>query len=245
LTAPESLVNNAHRGSFFYERWELRVTERCLVEDLEVAAGTPFEDLLSHEIIKAFTKDRASTPEGGKTVGPAAGDKTLYRLGYGDDHRGATWHDALENVVWLCAYHGRHRSGHPQDAFPYFDELIKQGRIRPTEDDYTRLFEERDERFVDLVLHDAQALLKKAQSEPGKEVSGVIGGEATVGVFVEVVETLSETYIAFSAVELGYERLAPLLAAFFPEDVSADWEQTREFPTRELRKDELCFRILH
>jgi hypothetical protein len=245
VSTPESLVNKPHRGSFFYEGWELRVTERCLVEDLQVHADAPFEQLLSYEIIKAFVGYRAKTPEGGKTVGPAAGENTLYRLSYGDDHRGATWYDPVEKVIWLCAYHGRHRSGESDDAFPYFNELIQAGRIRPTEDDYARLLEERDERFVDLVLDDAQALLKEARATPGEEVASVIGGEATVGVLVDVVDTLSETYVAFSAEEVGYARLVLLLAGFYPEAAGTDWEQCRDFPTRELRDNELCFRILH
>lgn len=245
MTAPESLLNQPHRGSFFYGDWELRITERCLLEDLEVDSGTPFGDLLSREIVKAFVGDRASTPEGGKTVGPPAGEKTLYRLGYGDDHRGATWYDPVDKVVWLCAYHGRHRSGAVNDAFPYFDELIQQGRIKPTEEDYVRLFQERDERFVDLVRVDAQALLKTARQSPGEELSGVVGGEATVGVLVEIVETLSETYVAFLVDEVTYERFVLLLEAFYPGSTFFDWEEVRSLPTRELRDGEFCYRILH
>jgi hypothetical protein len=144
-------------------------------EDLHVSEDTAFADLLKREIVKALVKDRATDPEGGKTVGPQAGDKTLYRLGYGDDHRGATWFDRKHNVVWLCAY-SLHRSGDPNDAFPYFDELIAAQRIRPQEDDYEALFLERDERFADLVYGDAQTLLAEARRNPGEERSGIVGG---------------------------------------------------------------------
>jgi hypothetical protein len=71
---------------------------------------------------------------------------------------------------------------------------------------YARLFAERDERFVDFAPLDAHELLEAARADPGKEISQVVGGEATVGVFVDVVETLSETYVAFLLEEVGYER---------------------------------------
>jgi hypothetical protein len=246
MAAPESLVNEPHRGSFFHAGWELRITRRCLVEDFEVDPTTPFADLRSKEIIKAFISDRAVTPTGGKTVGPVAGEKTCYRLGYGDDHRGATWYDPVEKVVWLCAYHGQHRSGEADDSFPFFNRLIDEGRIKPTKDDYVALLEERAERFVDLVFKQAQELLDEARTAPGEEVSRVIGGEATVGLVVEVVETLNETHVAFFIQDLGSgDRFVLLLKAFFPEAQFADWELVDEFPTRELRVGEVCYRILH
>lgn len=245
MPTPESLVNTAHRGGFFHGNWELRITQRCLSEDLEVDLRTPFDALVKHEIVKALISDRASTPEGGKTVGPYAGDKTLYRLAYGDDHRGATWYDREHDVVWLCAYHGQHRSGDPDDAFPYFDRLIAEKRIKPVEEDYVALLEERAEWFVDLAPDQAQALLATAREKPGKEQSGVIGGEADVGVVVEVVETLSETYVAFFIEQVGYERFVFLLAAFYPDAHFTDWIESEGLPTRSLRDGEVCYHIPH
>jgi hypothetical protein len=243
VATPASLVNTAHRGGFFHPAWELRITQRCLSEDLGVDVRTPFEDLCKHEIVKALISDRARTPEGGKTVGPQAGDKTLYRLGYGDDHRGATWYDRDHDVVWLCAYHGRHRSGDPDDAIPYFDRLIAERRIRPQEEDFAALFEERDAWFVDLAPSEAQALLAAARENPGEEQSGMVGGEALVGVVVEVVEILSETYVAFYVGEIGYARFVILLAAFYPGAQFTDWIESDSFPTRSLREGEVCYHI--
>ena len=83
----------------------------------------------------------SSEPTGTRTVGPAAGELTIYRLGQGHEHRGATWHDAAERVLWLCAY-GLHRSGEDDDAFPYFHGLIGAGTLLPTEGDYAALFDD-------------------------------------------------------------------------------------------------------
>ena len=137
----EPLLNTAHRGSFFLPEWELRITRRCLSEDLGVSPEEPIGALLDHPIVKALVKDRANDPDGGKSVGPEAGDRTLRRLGYGHDHRGATWWDGAERVVWLCAYHGGHRSGEPDDPFKrHFPDLIAAGRALPETSDYEALF---------------------------------------------------------------------------------------------------------
>src|SRR5438876_12239066 len=100
---------DTHRGSFFHDNYALRLTRRCLEEDLGHDARTEFAEIRDHPIIKAFIKDRATDPDGGKPVGPNAGELTLRRIGYGDDHRGVTWWDAEQATVWLCAYHGKHR----------------------------------------------------------------------------------------------------------------------------------------
>ena len=81
--------------------YELRITTRCLEEDLEVPRDTPISELLDQPILKALIKDRATDPDAGKTIGPEAGSETIRRLGYGHDHRGATWWDPTEKVVWL------------------------------------------------------------------------------------------------------------------------------------------------
>ena len=208
-------------------------------------SDTLFVDSREHPIVRAFENQRSEDPIGTRTVGPAAGELTIYRLGLGNDHRGATWHDQAEAVVWLCAY-GLHRSGEDDDAFPYFHELIASGLILPTEDDYTALFDDRGRRFADTLYEDAQQLLAQARSNPGIEQIGVLGGEQSAAVAVEVVDTLEETYVAFSAVGIDTTRLLMILGAFDLEAKFSDWELVGRFPTRALRaaEGEICYRIL-
>jgi hypothetical protein len=234
------------RGSILLADWELRITRRCLEEDLEVPASTPIAELVDHPIVKALISDRATDPDGGKTVGPAAGQDTLRRLAFGNDHRGATWWDPVEKVVWLCAYSGAHRSGAADDPFKaLFPELIAAGKMKPLEADYEALFEDRDARFVDTVESDAQELLAAAHDDPGAEKRAVIGGEPTVGCLVEIVDTLEETYVAFLIEEVGYERFVILLNAFYPSRFE-DWEQVEEMPHRPIdtASAEICYRYL-
>lgn len=234
-----------HRGSCICDRYDLRITQRCLVSDLGFEASTGFADARAHPIVHAFESQRAANPIGTRTVGPAAGDLTVYRLGYGHDHRGATWHDETERVVWLCAYR-LHRSGEDDDAFPYFHELIAANILLPTEDDYAPLFDDRGRRFTDTLYEDAQRLLTLARSNPGVEHVGVLGGEETTAVVVEVVDTLEETYVAFSAARMNTSRVVMIVGAFDVEAAFSDWEWVNSLPTRGLRAEsgEICCRIL-
>lgn len=234
-----------HRGSCIFERYDLRITQRCLVSDLGFESSTSFADTRRHAIVHAFESQRATEPTGTRTVGPASGELTIYRLGHGHDRRGATWHDAAERVVWLCAY-GLHRSGEDDDAFPYFHALIGAGTLLPIEEDYAALFDDRGHRFADTLYEDAQRLLGRARSNPGVEQVGVLGGEQTTGVVVDVVDTLQETYVAFSVVRMDTSRLVMTLGAFDVEAAFRDWELVDRLPTRPLRSadGEICYRIL-
>ena len=234
-----------YRGSCICESYDLRITQRCLVSDLEYAKNASFADCRAHPIVHALESQRATNPAGTRTVGPAAGDRTVYRLGYGHDHRGATWFDRDERVVWLCAY-GLHRSGEPDDAFPYFHELMQADVLLPTEDDYTALFDDRGQRFVETVYQDAQDLLCRARLAPGQEHVGILGGEEQTAVVIEVADTLKETYVAFSVTGMDYSRVILILGAFDPKADFSEWEQVESFPTRPLRLQdgEICYRNL-
>lgn len=235
-----------HKGSFFHPDYALRVTRRCLEEDLATDATTPFEDIRDHPIIKAFVKDRATDPDGGKTVGPEAGEKTLRRVGYGDDHRGVTWWDPEHKVVWLCAYHGKHRSGDSDDSFPYFEELREAGRIYPTTDDYELLFEEEDAYFFDFVEQDAQESLEVARQHPDQEIEVEIGRKVGTSIVVELVETMEETYVAFSWEQIhDLDTPLTLLQAFYPGSRWEDWQTDKPLPTRPLNDGEVCFSHFH
>lgn len=232
-----------HRGSCLCETHELRITRRCLADDLNFPPTVEFVDARSHPIVQAFESQRSTSRTGTRTVGPASGERTIYRLAYGHDHRGATWFDRHEQVVWLCAY-GFHRSGEADDAFPYFHDLIRAGGILPTDDDYEALFRDRALRFAETLPQDAQALLAKARSNPGVEEVGLLGGRETTSVAVEVVETMEETHVAFSLAQIGdYTTIVLILTAFFPEATFNEWEQVLRFPTRPLSHDEVCYRI--
>lgn len=224
---------------------QLRVTCRCIREDLGV--GEPpiqFDDLIRHPIVGALQSKRAVETLGPKTVGADAGDLSLYHLGMGDDHRGATWWDSTSEVVWLCAY-GLHRSGEPDDAFQYFQQLIAAERIYPTPEDYEWLEVDLAEGFAVRVGPDAQHLLEAAMGQPGQEIAGTVGGIA-IGIYVEVVETLHETFVIFNLRETADPNIHSLvLAGFYPQKDWNEWHYVQALPHRALRAGEFAYSTLH
>lgn len=230
-------------SAYLCAEYELRVTARCLHDDLGGTTSAPFDDLKNHEIIKALVKRRRDSPHDTKKVSPLEGAPDVYRLAYGNRHRGATWFDEENNVVWLLAY-AQHEFKGTGDAFPYFKELHADGRLLPDETDYLALFNDRASRFAGVARHDALLLLEAARAARGEEQRGLIGGAVGVGVAVEVVETLSETYLAIKLAGLTTETLPIVLAAFFPGYDFDAIESAQRLPNRELDRDEIGFRAL-
>ncbi len=243
---PATLVGTALLRSFICERYELRITRRCLEEDLGRESGSEFAELLDKatpEIVTALVNKRCDSPTDRSEIAPLSSGRTVYRLAYGDDHRGGTWHDERFGVVWLLAYR-LHRSGEPDDAFPYIKGLDGEGRLLPTEEDYKALFDDRGRRAAIVAPEEAQQLLAEARANEGVEVRGVLGEAAGVGVVVEVVETLEEPAVAFDVNQVPAAWVTLMPAWFFPKSRFENWTHTTEFPTRDLAPTEICLRYL-
>jgi hypothetical protein len=206
MDRPDSLVGRAVAGAYICKDWELRVTARCLDEDLNADEATNFESIQGLEIIKAFVKDRATETAASKQIRPLSSGQQVWRLGYGHDHRGATFYDEDEGVIWLVAY-GRHRSGAPDDFFPRCKKLDAEGRLLPVQADIARMYRDRDKRFVEAVTIEAPQALKAARETEG-EYRCTIGGELGAGLAIEVVEQLEATSItvAFKPAGAGRSR---------------------------------------
>jgi hypothetical protein len=145
--------------SFICKRYELRVTRRCLEEDLGRDPDSDFAELLDKatpEIVTALVKKRCDSPMDRSEIAPLSSGRTVYRLAFGDDHRGGTWHDERFGVVWLLAYR-LHRSGKPDDAFPYIKGLDEAGRLLPTEADYKALFDDHGHRAAMVAPEEARS----------------------------------------------------------------------------------------
>jgi hypothetical protein len=240
-------VGDCHKRSFLCRAGhELRITERCVIDDLGFARNAEFHSLLAHEIVRAFRNQRHTVVVGTDTVGPAAGADTIWVLRHTHHHRGETWFDTAENVVWLCGYE-RHRSGEAGDAFQRFPELIAAGVMRPTVADYEALRDDRAERFAFVVADEAQQLLAAARARPGVEERRVIGTTQPVGLLVHLVETLEETFVAVFGDTTDLAQLQLLLLALYPERAFEEWRAEQRLPTRalNLRRGEFCLSIVH
>lgn len=245
MTEPSEPGRSVGRSLLCEAGHELRVTRRCVSEDLGHEPDATFAELLAYDIVQAFCAERHNKVRGSNTVGPAAGAKTATVLRRGNDHRGATWYDESENVVWLCGY-ARHRSGEPDDAFPYFQSLIVADRLLPDEDDDVALIEDRADRFALVVGPESEALLAEARNDPGVEKRALIGTTQPVGLLVHVVETLEETFVALTGTS-DIAQIQVLLVALYPTRAFEDWEYADALPTRSLdhAAGEFCLKILH
>jgi hypothetical protein len=241
MDRPPSLVGKTARGAYICKDWELRVTARCLDEDLNAAQDADFDSIQGLEIIKALVGTRSEQTTSTRQVSPLTCARQIWVVGYGNDHRGGTLHDPEHEVVWLVAYR-RHRSGRDDDFFPYCKELDHAKRLLPTPEDYKRMFEERDLRFAEAVVHEAPIIRREARAAAG-EYRCTVGGELGATLSVEIDEELEATAmtVAFHAHEL--ETLAQgqlLLAALHP----GPWEMAPRMPSRELDATEVAYTVL-
>jgi hypothetical protein len=214
---PEGLLGGAHRRSYLCPDWELRITRRCLVEDLDFAADLEFEKARTrHDIVKAFVRERADKDNGAKTVSPLTCGETIYRLAHGDHHRGATWLDEENAVIWLCAY-GWHESGTEDDAFPHFKALDADDRLLPDEEDYVALAEDEGFRFAEAIPLEAADLLKRGRAADGGEERAQLGGAYDIGCSVESAPPFESVILAISTIDWGpddWDRMGAIVAAF-------------------------------
>jgi hypothetical protein len=228
-----------HRGACKLPNWELRVTQRCLTDDLSLGADTDFRAATAHPIVVAFESKRSAHTGGGKTVGPAAGDKSFFHLGVGDDHRGATWFQSKTDVVWLCAYRF-HRSRSDDDFFKWVQPLIQDGSLLPTGSDVGLLVRERALRFRHMAPVHAAQIMQEARGS-GLVVEGQLAGELGVRVKVETSGADELVSVAFSGV-LG-ARSNDVVAAFDPQQrLTPDWQE--ELPGEAMVPGEIAFTVL-
>ena len=231
-------------------RLYLRVTIRCLGEDLE---GTTAEDAerhvqeLSNELVRKFVSMRSQDPKGTEKVQPLENASEVYTL-HATEWRGATWHDRDHDVVWLLA--GRlHRSGKPDDAYPHFKALDADDRLLPTVKDYELLFAIQARSFVDDVMEKAPAILEEARRRAPAELEAVVG-VVPISVAVVVEDGIEFVYLAVKMSGWTADGPEPptnwttiLWAAFFPwvTDPITEIDSEREIAGRPAKDDELIY----
>lgn len=232
---PQALIGETHRGSYFCPEWELRITARCLEEDLHQPADSDFGDLLGIEIIKTFVKDRAQRTEDTRQVNQLTCGQPVWVLARGNDHRAGTVFDPEQRVVWLVAYH-KHRSGDDDDFFPYCRGIDAEDRLLPDASDYKALFDDRDQRFAFHVRIEAPLILQAARQE-GTEQRVTLGGKYGACVAVEVADELESITVAFKVDSVHFTYVSVILQAF----KVGPWDLVTKMPSRQLEAGEYAF----
>ena len=207
---------------------ELRVTRRCLVEDLGGRENATLEDVAKHPIVKAFLRERKTKTVGTRQVGQLSSGKEIWVLTQAQRHRGGTSFESQRDIVWLVAA-GHHESGSKDDFFPYCRRLDNERRLAPSKDDYAALFSSRQELLAARILIDAPILRKRARESEG-EISGEIGGKFGVKVTIEVADEIEEITVAFDLRTLADTRVMAVILAALEAD--GEWEPTDKMPAR-------------
>lgn len=236
---PPALVGKFDRGSFVCSDWELRITNRCLEEDLGRRAGTAMADLQGIEIVKALITERRNKATDTRQVSPLTCGQQVWVLSRGHDHRGGTFFDEQERVIWLVAYRV-HRSGSEDDFFPYCKNLDRQDRLLPDEADYERLIRDRDQRFVRAVSIEAPLILRKAREQKA-EITAMLGGKFGACIAIEHADDVEATTISFRTSSIDFDLLPIVLASFH----HGAWEDVNQMPSRSLESDEIAFMHVH
>lgn len=192
------------------------------------------------QIVKGFVKDRFDRTTDTRQVSPLSCGREVWVLARGNDHRGGTWFDPDERVVWLLAYR-LHRSGVPNDFFPYCKELDRQGALLPTSEDYERFLRDRGARFAFAVSIEAPLILRRARENPG-EHRVMLGGEFGACIAIEHADELESTVLAFRVETVPFDYVPLILAAFHPD---SRWEPATAMPSRPLEASEFAFEHLH
>ena len=236
---PKALVGQTHLGSHICREWELRVTGRCLEDDLGKSKESDFDDLSNVEIVQGLVKDRFDRNEDTRQVAPLTCGQPIWALSRGNDHRGGTWFDANNRVVWLVAA-GRHRSGAPGDFYPYCKQLDADGVLLPTDEDYERLFSDRDLRFAHSIRIEGPLILKQARAAPG-EHRVMLGGAHGICIAIECAGELEAITVAFRIDTLEFDYVPIVLQAI----QVGKWDPVGAMPSRDFEAVEYGFELIH
>ncbi len=226
----------------------LRVTQRCLLEDLSFTAADvelSLDELASvNKLIRAFADQRSQLHHGQETIQGLTSKIVAFSLHSGE-HRGATWYQDNRGVVWLLAARF-HRSGKPEDAYPYFRQLDADGQLLPTRTDLLALEHARAGSFAASLIAEVPVLCRRAAEQPGDVIIAVVGGRVAVRVFHEPGDP------AFLTVAISYRMrpgstalptnwLLAVAAGFFPNTPPESLSATSDLGGHPLLDDEIAF----
>ncbi len=226
----------------------LRVTQRCLLKDLGFTSADvelSLDELASvNKLVKAFKDQRSQLPDGQETVQGLTSKIVAFTLHSGD-HRGATWYQDNRGVVWLLAARF-HRSGKPEDAYPYFRQLDADGHLLPTRADLVALEHARAGSFAASLIAEVPVLSRRAEAQPGEVIVAVVGGRVAVRLIHEPGDP------AFVTVAVSYRMkpgttalptnwLLAVAAAFFPNPPAESLSAAPDLGGHPLLDDEIAF----
>ena len=152
-----------------------RPTIRCLTQDLGIALPGLDVDLgtdLDEPLLDELRRVAPHSPAGQKRI-LSIDHPLLYRIRV-SAHRGATWVDEDDEIVWLCAAR-RREDGSADDAYAWFADLHARGELLPSADDRLRDRAEAAIRLQRGLAAELLHLFNRAHAEKGTEQRADLG----------------------------------------------------------------------
>lgn len=137
-----------------------------------------------HPLLSSFYRKRAISVVGTEQLKGAPRSHGIWNLHAENPHRGVTWYDEVEDVVFLLAYS-------PHD-YEEFVNRFHEGSLKPTPFDYEDVAEHRrasaglDDDFIAVVEKQAPDLVAQALDSPGAVIQQLLGGELPAAAVVEI-----------------------------------------------------------
>lgn len=223
---------------------DVRVTIRCLDEDLGLelpGIDRPISSI-DHPLMTEARRVAPSSPRGQKRI-LSIRHPLIYRLRH-STHRGATWLDAHQGILWLLAVAKREQDS-DNDAFAVFARLHESGRLLPTPDDQTRIAFEEGAQLIGRIRSELVPALAEARATAGREVQADLAGFLPVRIHASASAGIEEVWMAVSTRDRVGERVpARLRDTIFAiaEQLlePAEWEPRADWPTGQLEWFEVC-----
>jgi hypothetical protein len=198
----------------------------------------------AHQVIAAFVQRRGAHPIGNETIQALLPRLVGYALHSGL-YRAVTWHHEAAGIVWLLAARW-HEQGSTDDAYPYFEQLLRNGRLLPTRTDVEHVVDLRRPTFAHALYEDVPRIRRSALDHPGQIQEDVISGRVLIRVAFEN-GAGGLLYVAITrrllpgALPLPPEWDIQLLAAFFPGIPVEDIEYIDGITGHDLKPDEISY----
>ncbi|MHB8509856.1 MAG: hypothetical protein ACYDGR_14620 [Candidatus Dormibacteria bacterium] len=148
-------------------------------------------------------------------------------------------------MVWLLAARF-HRSGKPEDAYPYFRQLDADGQLLPTRADLLATEHARAGSFAASLIAEVPELRRRAAARPGQVLVAEVGGRVAVRMIQEPGDpgfvTVAISYrMRPGSTALPTNWLLSVAAAFFPSPPAESLSATSDLGGHPLLDDEIAF----
>lgn len=223
--------------------WALRITHRCLTEDLGQPVDGPADAAANtdrHPIVHAFLTERGQTTHGPDPLKCAwEMGAPVFTIHHGTS-RGATWHHEALNVVWLLGIADAHNYDHLCD-------LAASDRLMPVPADVERLVADQAPTFARALIEEVPALIELARASAGQIIEGTIAGSVSVRLRMDpdgrapLLTVAIDQRLRPDSVRLPGGWLARLAMSFFPDTPLEEFSWVTVLGSQPLRDSEIAF----